>query len=48
MTINQVVSTMFNFSTCNHMDRFVLLGEEIEDPGTHLFDPVYDGICMIY
>jgi hypothetical protein len=47
MTDNQVVSTMFNFSTCNHMARFVLSGDGIEDPGFHLFDPGCDGICII-
>jgi hypothetical protein len=47
MTGNQVVSTMFDFSTCNHMARFVLSGDGIEDPGSHLFDPGCDGICMI-
>jgi hypothetical protein len=35
MTDNQVVSAMFDFNTCNHMVRFVLLGDEIEDPGYH-------------
>jgi hypothetical protein len=35
MTGNQVVSTMFDFYTCNHMVRFVLLGDEIEYPGYH-------------
>jgi hypothetical protein len=34
---NQVVSAMFDFDTCNHMVRFVLLGDEIEDPGYHPF-----------
>jgi hypothetical protein len=37
MTGNQVVSTMFDFSTCNRMARFVLSGDGIEDPGSHLF-----------
>jgi hypothetical protein len=37
MTGNQVVSTMFDFDTCNHMVRFVLLGDEIEDPGYHFY-----------
>jgi hypothetical protein len=37
MTGNQVVSAMFNFNTGNHMVRFILLGDEIEDPGYHLF-----------
>jgi hypothetical protein len=47
MTGNQVVSTMFDFDTCNHMVRFVLLGDGIEDPGSHLFGPGCDGICII-
>ena len=47
MTGNQVVSTMFDFSTCNRMARFVLSGDRIEDPGSHLFYPSYDGVCMI-
>ena len=37
MTSNQVVSAMFDFNTCNHMVRFVFLGDKIEDPGYHLF-----------
>jgi hypothetical protein len=37
MTGNQVVSTMFDFDTCNHMVRFVLLGDGIEDPGSCLY-----------
>jgi hypothetical protein len=47
MNGNQVVSTMFNFNTCNHMVRFVLSGDKIEYPGSHLFDPGCDGICII-
>jgi hypothetical protein len=47
MTGNQVVSTMFDFSTCNHMARFIASGDGIEDPGSHLFDPGCDGVCMI-
>ena len=47
MTGNQVVSTMFDFNTCNCMARFVLSGDGIEDPGSHIFDPGYDGVCMI-
>jgi hypothetical protein len=47
MTGNQVVSTMFEFNTCNHMVRFILSGDRIEDPGSHLFDPGYDGKCII-
>jgi hypothetical protein len=37
MTDNHVVSAMFDFNTCNHMLRLVLLGDEIEDPRYHLF-----------
>jgi hypothetical protein len=37
MTGNQVVSTMFDFDTCNHMVRFVLWVTRIEDPGYHLY-----------
>jgi hypothetical protein len=40
---NQVVSTMFNFNTCNHMVRFVLLGDGIEEPRYHLFVQVAMG-----
>jgi hypothetical protein len=46
MTGNQVVSTMFEFDTCNHMVRFVLLGDEIEDPGCCLHSPGCDGVCI--
>jgi hypothetical protein len=45
---NQVVSTMFDFDTCNHMVRFILLGDGIEDPGSYLFGPGCDGICIIW
>jgi hypothetical protein len=37
LTDNQVVSTMFDFDTCNHMVRFVHSGDGIEDPRFHLF-----------
>jgi hypothetical protein len=47
LTSNQVVSTMFDFNTCNHMVRFILSGDGIEYPGTHLFGPGCDGICII-
>jgi hypothetical protein len=47
MTGNQVVSTMFYFNTCNRMARFVLSGDGIEDPESHLFDLGCDGVCMI-
>jgi hypothetical protein len=29
------------------MARFVLSGDRIEDPRSHLFDPGCDGVCMI-
>jgi hypothetical protein len=44
MTGNQVVSTMFDFDTCNHMVRFVLWGDKIEDPGYYLCDPGCDDV----
>jgi hypothetical protein len=47
MTGNQVVSTMFNSSTYNHMVRFVLTNDDIEDPGPHCFDPGCDRVFMI-
>ena len=47
MTSNQVVSTMFDFDTCNHMARFLLLDDGIEDPGSHLSGPGHDGAFMI-
>jgi hypothetical protein len=47
MTGNQVVSTMFDFDTCNHMARFVFSDDEIEDPGPHLFGPGCEGVFMI-
>jgi len=37
MTDNQVVSTMFDFNMCNHMVRFILSGNEIEDPISNIF-----------
>jgi hypothetical protein len=33
---NQVVSTMFDFNTCNHIARFILSSDDIEDLGSHL------------
>jgi hypothetical protein len=48
MTSNQVVSTMFDFDTCNHMVRFVLSGGGIEDPGYFLIDPGYIGVYSVY
>jgi hypothetical protein len=46
MTGNQVVSTMFDFDTCNHMARFVLSDDGIEDHVSHLFGPGCDGVFM--
>jgi hypothetical protein len=47
MVGNQVVSTMFDFNTCNRMVRFVLTNDGIEGPGSHCFDPGCDGVFMI-
>jgi hypothetical protein len=47
MTGNQVVSTMFNFNTCNHMVRFVLGDNGNEDPGSYHFGPSCDKVFMI-
>ena len=47
MTGNQVGSTMFDFDTCNHMARFILSDEGIEDPVSQFFGPGYDGVFMI-
>ena len=47
MTGNQVVSTMFDFDTCNHMVRFVLQGGGDEDPGYFLIDPGCVGVYSI-
>jgi hypothetical protein len=44
---NQVVSTMFDFNTYNHMARFVLRDDINEDPGSYHFDPGCDGVFMI-
>jgi hypothetical protein len=38
MTGNKVVSTMFDFSTCIHMVRFVLWNGGDEDSGSFLTD----------
>jgi hypothetical protein len=46
MAGNQVVSTMFDFNTCNHMVRFILTDDGIEYPGSHCFEPGYDGVFM--
>jgi hypothetical protein len=48
MTGNQVVSTMFDFDTCNHMVRFVLSSGGIEDPGYFLIDPGCVGVYSVY
>jgi hypothetical protein len=47
MTGNQVVSTMFNFNTCNRMVRFVLRDDGDEDPGSHHSGPGCDEVFMI-
>jgi hypothetical protein len=46
MTGNQVVSTMFDFDTCNHMDRFVLWDDGNEDPGYLHIGPGCDGVFI--
>jgi hypothetical protein len=46
MTGNQVVSTMFDFDTCNHMARFVLRDDGNEDPGSHHLTPGCDIIFI--
>jgi dihydrodipicolinate synthase/N-acetylneuraminate lyase len=48
MTGNQVVSTMFDFNTCIHMVRFVLLSGGDEDPGYFLIDPGCVGVYSVY
>jgi hypothetical protein len=47
MTDNQVVSTMFDFNTYNHMVIFVLTDDGIEDPGSHHLGPGCNGVFMI-
>jgi hypothetical protein len=47
MTDNQVVSTMFDFNTCNRMVRFVLIDNGIEDLGYYLLGLGCDGVFMI-
>jgi hypothetical protein len=47
MTGNQVVSTMFDFNTCNRIVRFVLTDDGIEDPRYLHFGPGCDGVFMI-
>jgi hypothetical protein len=46
MTSNQVVSTMFDFDTFNHMARFVLRDDGNEDPGYLHIDPSCDGVFI--
>ena len=48
MTGNQVVSTMFDFNTCNHMVTFVLRDDENEDLGSYNFGPGCDKVFMIF
>jgi hypothetical protein len=47
MTGNQVVSTMFDLNTYNHMVRFVLMDDGVEDPVSHHFGQGCDGVFMI-
>jgi hypothetical protein len=47
MTGNQVVSTMFEFNTCNRMASFILMDEGIEDFVSPHIGPSCDGIFMI-
>jgi hypothetical protein len=46
MNGNQVVSTMFDFDTCNHMARFLLQNDGNEDFGSHHISPGCDGLFM--
>ena len=53
MTSNQVVSTMFDFDTYNHMARFVLRDDKNEYLESHHSDGVFislyrhiDPLCM--
>jgi hypothetical protein len=48
MTVNQVVSTMFDFNTCTHMAIFVLRDDRNEYPGSCHFDQGCDGVFMNY
>ena len=43
---NQVVSTMFDFDTCNHMDIFIIQDDGNEDPGYHHIDPGCDEVFI--
>jgi hypothetical protein len=47
MTGNQVVSTMFDFSTCIHMIRFVLSSGGDEDPESFLTDSGCIGVYSV-
>ena len=44
---NQVVSTMFDFNTCNRMARFIPMDDRVEDPGSHHFGLGCNGVFMI-
>ena len=46
MTSNQVVSTMFDFDTCNHMARFILRDDGNEDRGSHHLGPDRDKVFI--
>jgi hypothetical protein len=46
MTGNQVVSTMFDFNTYNHMDRFLLRYGVNEDLGSYHFGLGYDRVFI--
>jgi len=47
MTSNQVLSTMFDFNTCNLMSRFVLRDDGNEDPGSYHLYPGCDEVFII-
>jgi hypothetical protein len=47
MAGNQVVSTMFDFNTCNHMVRFLLWAMRLKTLDIVLSDPGCDGVCII-
>jgi hypothetical protein len=46
MTNNQVVSTMFDFNTCNHMARFILMDDGNEDHGSQYIGPGCDEVFI--
>ena len=46
MNGNQVVSTMFDFDTYNHMYIFILQDDGNEDLGYCHMDPSCDGVFM--